>query len=157
MAGTGVVEVNWLAGKYPLVIVGFTCYNCAYAAADLAGSMRLSYNPAVNLVGIPCTGAVEPVVILSALEEGADGVFVAGCLDGECHYKTGNLHAKQRVAQLRSSLEQMGLEPERLEMFQLSAAMGARFAEMVDQFVGRIYELGPSPIRPGLDCGGRSQ
>lgn len=140
--------------KYPLHIVAFTCFNCAYAAADLAGSMRLAYNPAVSVVGIPCTGAVEPVVILSAFEEGADGVFVAGCLDGECHYKTGNLHAKRRVAKLRASLEKMGLEPERLEMYQLSAAMGTRFAELVDEFTARIYELGPSPIRPGLDCGG---
>jgi len=143
--------------KYPLRIVAFTCFNCAYAAADLAGSMRLSYHPAVSIVGIPCTGAVEPAVILNAFEQGVDGVFVAGCLDGECHYKTGNLHARERVRQLRGDLERIGLEPERLEMYQLSAAMGSRFAELVNEFVERIYGLGPSPVRPGLDCGERKK
>ncbi len=130
-------------------IISFCCYNCAYAAADLAGAMRVSYDPRVTIVGVPCTGAMEAVVVLGAFEEGADGVFVAGCLDGECHYKEGNLRARERVARLRERLSEVGLEPERLEMYQVSAAMGARFGEIAAEFVDRIKALPPSPLRRG--------
>jgi coenzyme F420-reducing hydrogenase delta subunit len=130
-------------------IIGFCCFNCAYSAADLAGSMRLAYAPAVRIVGVPCTGAVEDAVILAAFEEGADGVFVAGCLEGECHYRSGNIRARQRVQRLRRALQEMGLDGERLAMYNLSAAMGSRFAELANEFSRRIRLLGPSPVRKG--------
>jgi F420-non-reducing hydrogenase iron-sulfur subunit len=82
-------------------------------------------------------------LILKAFVEGADGVYVAGCLDGDCHFISGNLHAKRRVAEAKRRLAEVGLEPERLEMFQLSAAMGARFAEIVGEMSARIRQLGP--------------
>lgn len=128
-------------------IVAFCCINCAYSAADLAGAMRLTYDPAVKVVALPCTGAVEAGVLLKAFEEGADGVMVAGCLEGECHYRTGNLHARERVADLRRRLAEIGIDPGRLEMFNLSAAMGTRFAEMANEFTARIRALGISPLR----------
>lgn len=128
-------------------IVAFCCINCAYSAADLAGAMRLTYDPAVKVVALPCTGAVEAGVLLKAFEEGADGVMVAGCLEGECHYRTGNLHARERVVDLRRRLEEIGIEPRRLEMFNLSAAMGTRFAEIANEFTARIKALGGSPLR----------
>ncbi|MDI6709309.1 MAG: hydrogenase iron-sulfur subunit [Bacillota bacterium] len=130
-------------------IVAFCCVNCAYSAADLAGAMRLAYDPAVKVVALPCTGAVEAGVLLKAFEQGADGVMVAGCLEGECHYRTGNLHARERVSDLKRRLEEIGIEPERLEMFNLSAAMGTRFAEIADEFAARIRALGISPLRRG--------
>jgi len=127
-------------------IVAFCCTNCAYSAADLAGAMRLSYDPSVKIVALPCTGAIEAGIILKAFEEGADGVMVAGCLEGECHYRTGNLHARKRVADLQRRLEEIGIEPGRLEMFNLSAAMGTRFAEIANGFAARIRALGESPV-----------
>ena len=134
-------------------IIGFCCCNCAYAAADLAGSMRVTYDPAITIVAIPCTGAVEPSVILAAFEEGADGVFVAGCLDGECHYKSGNLRARERVQMLRAKLARIGLEAERLEIFQVSAAMAARFGQIATQFAAQIRALPPSPVGGGGERG----
>ncbi len=130
-------------------IISFCCFNCAYAAADLAGAMRVAYDPRVAIVGVPCTGAMEAAVVLGAFEEGADGVFVAGCLDGECHYKEGNLRARERVTRLRERLAEVGLEPGRLEMYQVSAAMGTRFGEIAAEFVDRIKALPPSPLRRG--------
>lgn len=130
-------------------IIAFCCYNCAYAAADLAGAMRVPYDPGVAVVGVPCTGAIEAAVVLGAFEEGADGVFVAGCLDGECHYKEGNLRARERVAGLQKRLAEVGLESGRLEMYQVSAAMGTRFGEIVAEFVGRIKALPPSRLGRG--------
>lgn len=135
-------------------IIAFCCCNCAYAAADLAGSMRTSYAPEITIVAIPCTGAVEPTVVLAAFEEGADGVIIAGCLDGECHYKSGNLRARERVNVLQSMLVTIGLEPERLEMYQVSAAMGTRFAEIASEFAGRIRGMDPSPVRKPRGEGG---
>jgi coenzyme F420-reducing hydrogenase delta subunit len=59
-------------------IVAFCCHYCAYAAADLAGSMRLEYPPSIKIIHLPCTGKVDPVYLLQAFEDGADGVMVAG-------------------------------------------------------------------------------
>jgi len=129
-------------------IVAFTCFYCAYAAADLAGVMRLAYPPSVKLVLLPCTGAVDPIYILRAFEAGADGVLVAGCLEGQCHYQVGNLHARSRVRYLKARLEEAGIGGERLEMVNLSSAQGPQFAEVAREMAARITALGPSPARP---------
>ncbi len=128
-------------------IVAFCCHYCAFAAADLAGSMRLQYPPTVRIVKMPCTGRVDVIHMLKAFEDGADGVFLAGCLEGECHFLKGNLWAKKRVAYVRRLLAEIGLEPERLDMFNLSSAMGVQFAEIVTEMTGRVRKLGPSPLR----------
>jgi F420-non-reducing hydrogenase iron-sulfur subunit len=109
--------------------------------------MRLQYPPDVRIIQVPCTGKVDILHLLTAFEEGADGVFVAGCLEGDCHFIEGNLRAKQRVKRVKEILEQVGLGSDRVEMFNLSAGQGGRFAEIVREMDQKIRELGPSPIR----------
>ncbi|WP_031513747.1 hydrogenase iron-sulfur subunit [Desulfofalx alkaliphila] len=128
-------------------IIAFCCYYCAYAAADVAGSLRLQYAPEVRLIEMPCSGRVDPVILLKAFEEGADGVYVAGCLEGDCHFLKGNLRAKKRVQYVQEKLAELGIEPERLAMYNLSGAQGNVFARVADEFTQRIKQLGPSPIR----------
>lgn len=130
------------------LILAFCCHYCAYAAADLAGSMRLQYPGNVRVLRLPCTGKLEVNYLLAAFERGVDGVIVAGCLEGGCHFLEGNLRARRRVARARQFLAEIGLEPERLEMFNLSSAEGPRFAEIVTTMVARIKRLGRSPLRP---------
>jgi F420-non-reducing hydrogenase iron-sulfur subunit len=125
-------------------IVAFCCNFCAFAAADLAGAMRVQYPPNVRIIRLPCTGKVDAIHLMKAFEDGADGVFVAGCMEGECHFLEGNLRAKKRVAYTKKLLEEVGTDPNRVEMFNLSSAMGGRFAEIVEEMTQRIKELGPA-------------
>lgn len=109
--------------------------------------MRLQYPPDVRIIQVPCTGKVDILHLLTALEEGADGVFVAGCLEGDCHFIEGNLRAKRRVKRVKEILDQTGIGGDRVEMFNLSAGQGGRFAEIAREMDQKIRELGPSPIR----------
>lgn len=129
-----------------LQVVAFCCRHCAYSAADLAGGGRSSYPPAVRIVEMPCTGRASVLEILHALEKGADGVAVAGCLPGTCHYIQGNHHAAKRVDHAAGLLEEIGLERERVRMINVSAAMGEQFVIEVTDFVEAIETLGPSPL-----------
>jgi coenzyme F420-reducing hydrogenase delta subunit len=130
------------------LILAFCCHYCAYAAADLAGSMRLQYPDNVRVLRLPCTGKVEVNHILAAFERGVDGVMVAGCLEGGCHFLEGNLRARKRVERAQQILGEIGLEPERLQMYNLSSAEGGRFAEIVREMSDRLEKLDPSPLRP---------
>lgn len=127
-------------------ILAFCCHYCAYAAADLAGTMRLQYPPNVRVLRVPCTGRVDAAHVMRAFEKGIDGVIVAGCLEGGCHFQEGNLRAKRRVALVRQVLEEAGIESERLEMFNLSSAEGQTFARIVEMMTERVKELGPNPL-----------
>ena len=109
----------------------------------------MNYPSNIKIINVPCTGRVDILHLLKAVEDGADGVYVAGCLEGDCHYLSGNLKAKKRVNYVKKVLEDIGLEPERVEMYNMSAAQGARFAEIAREFTQRIKELGPSPVRSG--------
>jgi len=109
--------------------------------------MRLQYPTNIEIIKVPCTGKVDLIHLLMAFEEGADGVMVAGCLEGDCHYQAGNLRAKKRVQRAKAILDQVGLNGGRLEMFNLSAGQGTRFAEISREINARVLELGPSPIR----------
>jgi coenzyme F420-reducing hydrogenase delta subunit len=109
--------------------------------------MRLSYPANIKIIQVPCTGRVDIVHLLSALEDGADGVYVAGCLEGECHYLEGNYKAKRKVAYVKKVLTELGIEPERVAMYNLSSAQGARFAEIANDMVQQIRDLGPTPVR----------
>jgi F420-non-reducing hydrogenase iron-sulfur subunit len=129
------------------VILAICCHYCAYAAADAAGSMRLQYPPNIRVLRLPCTGKLEVNYLLAAFERGVDGVLVAGCLEGGCHFLEGNLRARRRVERARQFLAEVGLEPERLEMFNLSSAEGPRFAEISSLMVERVKRLGRSPLR----------
>ncbi len=127
-------------------ILAYCCKYCAYAAADLAGSMRLEYPPNIKVIQLPCSGRVDMLHLLKAIEEGADGVYVAGCLEGECHFVEGNLKTRKKVDAVKKVLEAVGVEPERVEMFNLSSAMGPRFTEIAKEMTKRIRMLGPTPV-----------
>ncbi len=140
-------EVEGERADFEPKIVAFCCHYCAYGAADLAGSLRLQYPPNIRVVRIPCSGRVDVQHILDAFEEGADGVMVAGCPEGDCHFQTGNYQAKRRVRWVQKLLQEIGLEGERLQMYNMSSAMGAEFARVVAEMTERIRGLGPSPLR----------
>ena len=108
--------------------------------------MRLSYPSDVKIIQVPCSGRVDILHLLRAIEDGADGVYVAGCLEGECHYISGNLKAKKRVQYVKKVLEELDMEPGRVEMFNLSAGEGPKFAQFAKEMVERIKTLGPSPV-----------
>ena len=128
-------------------IIAFCCHYCAYAAADLAGSLRIQYPASVKTVKLPCTGKLDVQLVLDAFERGADGVMVAGCMEGDCHYQQGNFNAKRRVNYAKSLLRQIGLEPDRVRMFNMSSAIGRQWAEAVTEMDSQIRALGPSPLR----------
>ncbi len=111
--------------------------------------MRLDYPTNVKIVRLPCTGKVDAIYLLKALEEGIDGVYVAGCEEGDCHFLKGNLRARKRVEQVKEILQDIGINPGRVEMYNLSAADGPRFVEIAIEFTERIKALGPSPIVTG--------
>jgi coenzyme F420-reducing hydrogenase delta subunit len=134
------------------VIVAFCCHYCAYTAADMAGSMRLSYPANVKVVRVPCSGKVDTIHMMKALEKGADGVMVAGCLEGDCHFKSGNTKAARRVTFVKKLLKEIGIEEERLAMFTMSAGMGTRFAQVAGEFTEQIRKLGPNPVCAGLQA-----
>jgi F420-non-reducing hydrogenase iron-sulfur subunit len=128
-------------------IIAFCCHYCAYTAADMAGSKRLSYPPNVKIIRVPCTGKVDALHIMSAFEKGADGVYVAGCLEGDCHFKNGNTRAAQRVAHVQKILQDLGWDTQRLAMMNMSAGMGEVFARTAYEFTEKIKQLGPSPVK----------
>ncbi len=124
-------------------IVAFLCNWCSYAAADLAGSSRLQYPSNIRAVRIPCTGRLNPLLVIKTLEKGADGVLVSGCHPGDCHYIDGNYYARRRFTMLKDMLEFAGVEPERLNFTWCSAAEGRRFADIVSRVVERVESVGP--------------
>ncbi len=132
------------------VIVAFCCHYCAYTAADQAGAQRLEYPSNVKIVRVPCSGKVDALHMLRAFERGADGVLVAGCLEGDCHFSTGNLRARKKVAQVQRLLEEIGVGPERLELLLVSAGMGSNFARAAREITQKIRALGPSPISEAI-------
>ena len=128
-------------------VVAFCCHYCAYSAADLAGSMRLEYSPSVRIVKLMCTGKVDTLHLLKAFEDGADAVYVAGCEEGSCHFQEGNLRARQKVEQAKRLLKELGIEPERLEMYHIAASNSVLFAKAADEMTERARKLGPNPLK----------
>ena len=128
-------------------IVAFTCNWCSYAAADLAGTSRIRYPSNVRIIRVMCSGMIDPIYVLRAFETGFDGVLLAGCHIGDCHYISGNMRAEERTAKLRRLLHTLGLEDERLKLEWISAAEGGGFAETIKEYVGQLKQLGPSPLR----------
>jgi len=127
-------------------IIGFLCNWCSYAGADLAGVSRIQYPPNIRIVRLMCSGRVDPVIVLETLAEGVDGVLVAGCHIGDCHYISGNVQAEQKMKMLKKLIAQTGLETGRLRLEWVSASEGARFAEIVKEFTNQLRKLGPSPL-----------
>jgi F420-non-reducing hydrogenase iron-sulfur subunit len=122
-------------------IVAFLCNWCSYAGADLAGVGRLQYPANVRVIRVPCSGRVNPLYIIKALQEGADGVLVAGCHPGDCHYISGNLVARRKFAMLKGFLNYLGIEPERVQFSWVSASEGGRFAALIEKVVADVKKL----------------
>ena len=124
-------------------IVAFLCNWCSYAGADLAGVSRFQYAPNIRIIRVPCSGRINPLFIIKALQEGADGVLVSGCHPGDCHYISGNLVARRKFALLKKFLEYIGIEPERVHFSWVSASEGNRFAALVDKVTTEVKKLKP--------------
>ena len=135
-------------------IVSFCCHYCSYGAADLAGTSKMPYPINVEIIRVPCSGRVDPLHVIEALREGADGVMVTGCLKEQCHFVTGNYHAEKRMQKLTKDLEAIGLGG-RLIFELMSAGMAGKWVETASSFYERILELGPNPLRhakPEVKC-----
>jgi len=132
-----------MAEPFEPKIVGFCCNWCSYRAADLAGTARIKYAPNVRIIRVMCSGRVDPSFILKALAMGADGVLIAGCHPGECHYIEQNYKAMRRYHMLKHTLSAMGVEPDRVRLVWASAAEGQQFAEAVEKLVDDVRKLGP--------------
>jgi coenzyme F420-reducing hydrogenase delta subunit len=130
-------------------IVAFLCNWCSYAGADLAGTGRQQYPPSIRVVRVPCSGRINPIYILKALVDGADGVMVSGCHPGDCHYLAGNYYARRRFTVLKKLLTTAGIDPDRVHFTWVSASEGARFAQVVTEVTDKVRALGPSDLQRG--------
>ena len=133
-------------GEFEPKIVGFLCNWCSYTGADLAGTSRIQYPPNIRVIRVMCSSSVDPIYIVRALMEGADGVLIGGCHPGDCHYINGNYKARRRVVLLKNILETLGMEEERVWIRWVSASEGQKFADTVTEMVDTIKKLGPNPI-----------
>lgn len=138
-------------------IVGFFCNWCSYRAADLAGSARIKYPPNVRIIRVMCSGRVDPTFVMKALADGADGVMIAGCHPGECHYINQNYKAMRRYEMLKHTLTAMGVEPERVQLVWASAAEGQQLAEAIGKLVADVRRLGPLHWPQNWDENGERQ
>ena len=128
-------------------IIGFLCNWCSYAGADLAGTSRMKYPPNIKSIRVMCSGRVDPVFVLEALRKGADGVLVAGCHPGDCHYQSGNYKANRRMKLLKKLLEELNINPKRVRFEYISASEGAKFASVATEFVDELKKMGPNPLK----------
>ncbi len=124
-------------------IVAFCCNWCSYAGSDLAGVSRLEYPANIKIIRVPCSGRVKPDFIIKAFQKGADGVIVAGCHPGDCHYTSGNLFARRKLLALHEFLESQGIGKERLFLSWVSASESAKFAELAKTAVEVVSAIGP--------------
>ena len=133
--------------KFVPRIVGFLCNWCSYSAADLAGATKLEIPSFLSIIRVMCSGRVDPVLAVTTLLRGADGVLIAGCHPGDCHYREGNYYARRRFALLKKTLETLGLESDRLMLAWISASEGQRFAEVTNGFANKVKQMGPNPMK----------
>ena len=136
-----------MAEKFEPRIVGFLCNWCSYAGADLAGTSKLKVSASLTPIRVMCSSRVDPVLVETAFLQGADGVLLAGCHPGDCHYDEGNYYARRRFAILKKVVESLGLEADRLRLSWVSASEGKRFADVVNEFNEKIKKMGPNPIK----------
>ena len=128
--------------KFEPKIAAFVCNWCTYTGADLAGTSRLKYAPNIKMIRVPCTGRIDPVFIIKAFEKGADGVLISGCHPNDCHYNTGNFHARRRWIFFRELLDFMGIDSTRLHFSWVSASEGKKFVDVVTEVVEKVREQG---------------
>ncbi len=127
-------------------ILGVLCKWCSYAGADLAGTSRKKYPANLRILKVPCSGRVDPLLILKCLRLGFDGVVVSGCHPGDCHYQTGNYRARRRIALTKKFLEYIGIPEERVKASWVSASEGLKFAQVVAEVAKDIEEVGPNKL-----------
>ena len=139
-------------------ILAFLCNWCSYAGADLAGTSRIQYPPNIRVIRVPCSGRVNPLFILKALQGGIDGVLVSGCHPGDCHYLTGNYIGRRKSATFKRFLEYLGIEEGRVQFSWVSAAEGLKFSQVIAEVTNDIKKLGPAKqlVRDGSELGTRS-
>ena len=130
-------------------VVAFLCNWCSYAGADLAGTSRLKYPANVRSIRVMCSGRVDPVFVMEALKEGIDGVLVAGCHPGDCHYQSGNFKTNRKIKLVKRLLSDLNIDPDRVRFEYISASEGQKFADTVTDFVSQLKEMGPNPLKEG--------
>ena len=133
--------------EFEPTVVAFLCNWCSYAGADLAGTSRLKYPSNVRNIRVMCSGRVDPVFVLDALKEGIDGVLVAGCHPGDCHYQSGNYKTNRKIKLIKRLLAELNIDSGRVRFEYISASEGQKFANVVTDFVGTLKELGPNPLK----------
>ena len=124
-------------------IIAFLCNWCSYAGADLAGMSRMKYPANIRIVKVPCSGKVDPLFVLKSFERGADLVLVSGCHPGDCHYTSGNYNARRKLTAFRELISFLGIDPQRFQISWVSAAEGAKWAEVVRDITELARSLGP--------------
>ncbi len=125
-------------------VVAFLCNWCSYGGADLAGVSRFQYPANIRVIRVPCSGRINPKFILATLRHGADGVWISGCHPGDCHYIEGNYYARRKFTLMKSLMEHMGIEPQRLHFSWISSAEATKFAEVAREVVDTIRAAGPA-------------
>jgi F420-non-reducing hydrogenase iron-sulfur subunit len=130
-------------GEWQPKIVAFLCNWCSYAGADLAGMSRFAYPASIRIIRLPCTGRVDPMFVLKSFQRGADMVLVSGCHPGDCHYTSGNFHARRKLQAFRELLDFLGIDRRRFKMSWVSAAEGAKWSTLVEEITKEARELGP--------------
>ena len=133
--------------KYMPKILAFLCNWCSYAGADLAGTSRLKYPPSILPIRVMCSSRVDPIFVLRAYLGGVDGVFIAGCHPGDCHYQEGNYYTRRRFAMLKKIIEEVNLEPDRLLLSWVSASEGQKYAKVATEFTEKIKGLGENSTK----------
>lgn len=131
-----------MSNEFEPKITAFLCNWCSYAGADLAGTSRMQYPANIRVIKVPCTGRLDPIVLVKAFEMGADGVLVSGCHPNDCHYRSGNFYARRRWMVFKDMLEYVGIEPGRVQFSWVSAAEGGKFVEVVNKVTNDIKKLG---------------
>ena len=134
-------------------ICAFLCNWCSYAGADLAGMSRFGYPASIRIIRVPCTGRVDPMFVLKAFERGADMVLVSGCHPGDCHYTSGNYHARRKLPAFRELLAFMGIDPRRFKLSWVSAAEGSKWSSLVNEITEVARQLGPFESFPSFGNG----
>ena len=147
--------VDIASERFEPKVTAFVCNWCTYTGADLAGTSRLQMSPNVRIIRLPCTGRIDPLFIVKAFERGADGVIVSGCHPADCHYTSGNYHARRRFALFLELAGFMGIDPKRITFSWVSASEGGKWRDVVNDTVARVQEIGP--FTGYSELAGRSQ
>jgi F420-non-reducing hydrogenase iron-sulfur subunit len=137
--------------EFKPTIVSFLCNWCSYTGADLAGTSRMKYAPNIRVIRVMCSGRVDPTFVLTAFNEGADGVLICGCHPGDCHYHEGNYKCLRRYHLLQKYLQQMGIHKDRLRLAWISASEGKQFAKLADEMTETVTALGPCKIKEVME------